>query len=244
MLNKLIIYMFCMLIARLSLAADRSACDGLLKPMSEVLINSSVVLSTPPKSIFGFTVDWYLFQKGHFRKGKVRDETISYLKPFEGAIYRYSGGNDFPWENAVGPIAKRKRILTNYEGLKYPEFGPKEFIDFLDSVNGDATILIDLARKYNKSFTKDQILDSNLDYIDFYKKNASNCSEFSAGCRIKYFELGNEVDWEEGLKWSPIEYQSRIDGLIKKSKLITPKINFCNNWSNGTMGRETVRPIF
>jgi alpha-N-arabinofuranosidase len=201
-------------------------CETALLPKETLQISTKKVLRrNVPASYFGFTVDWYLFQKGHFRMGKVRPETVEYLKPFSGAIYRYSGGNDFPWKNAVGPITKRKWIKTNFEGMKYPEFGPGEFFDFLKGVDGKAVVLLDVARLSQPQMDAQAMLDDELGYIAWLAENGPKCLS-GDNCRISYFELGNEVDTEKGLEWSAEYYFNRINPLIDSAKKIDRNIHF------------------
>lgn len=184
-------------------------------------INSSKVLrSKVPADMFGFTTDWFLFQSAYFRMGKVRPEIVDYMKPFKGAVYRYTGGNAFLWSNSVGPITARQKIWANYF-WRYPEFGPNEFFDFLDEVDGKAVMLMNVVGE-NK-WDSAQIASENLGYMSWLQKNRPGCVS-GTNCRIHSFELGNEVDWETGIRWSPEHYVDQLTPLIKQAKARFPGV--------------------
>jgi alpha-N-arabinofuranosidase len=232
--------------------AFSSSCLNSLKAEQTITVNTKKVLIDHASStVFGFTLDWYLFQKGHFRSGNIRPETLDYLKPFQGAMYRYSGGNQFPWKNSVGPIAYRKNITTNFDGPKYPFFGPGEFLKFLEEVDGKGVVLLDIARKNEPNLKSDEIINENIEYINWLAVNDSKCVSGSL-CRIQYFELGNEIDWESGLKWSADRYYTRISPILDQAKKAYPKIQFAvsgatapwdANQNSGTIFNQTLASL-
>jgi len=175
-------------------------------------------------NLFGFTVDWFQFQHGHFRNGTVRPETIAWLNPFAGALYRYSGGNAFEWKNAVGPIAQRKVIYANFQGMAHPEFGPSEFFDFLRGVRGSAVILLNIVGPRNLPSKQSAMLQDNLDYIAWLSRNGANCVAGDR-CPISEFELGNEVDWDPFM-WGAMDYVARVLPLVTTAKSAYPGIKF------------------
>jgi len=218
-------FIFLNLHATLLVQAEE-ACDlSMSDPISVVINADQVVRQNVPTNLFGFTLDWFQFQNGHYRNGEVRPETIKYLKPFKGAVYRYAGGNEFEWENAVGSIDKRKRIFANFEGMANPEFGPLEFFDFIKNVESKAVILVNVAGKRLKNGDQDAMIKDNLKYFKWLATNYPRCVG-GADCPITYFELGNEVDWEKGLEWTGAYYSSRVRPLINKAKNLYPEIKF------------------
>lgn len=201
------------------------SCEGMAPTTLPVTINTARVLRQDvPATLFGFTLDWFQFQNGHFRNGGVRSETISWLKPFSGAIYRYSGGNAFEWKNAVGSIAERKPIYANYKGMVRPAFGPSEFFNLMQQVQGKAVILLNIVGPENKPSDQTTMTRDNLDYLSWLNTNGAHCVAGDL-CPVSYFELGNEVDWES-TKWSASDYSRRVLPLVTAAKSQFPGIKF------------------
>lgn len=213
-LFRFIAIVYCFFQAQSTYAGDGSQVELAIDPQQ--VINSNVSPNT-----FGFAVDWYQFQLGYYREGKVRPEVIQWLKPFKGAVYRYSGGNTFEWRKAVGPLNERKKMAVNFEGAKLPEFGPNEFLRFINQVDGNAVVLLNV--KGNSP--ADIMADDNLDYLNWFSQNGAKCVS-GQNCPIKYFELGNEVDTEKGIKWGANYYAKRITPFIVKAKRKYPDIKF------------------
>ena len=201
------------------------SCDATASNTLSVTVNpAKVVRQDVPPGLFGFTLDWFQFQHGHFRNGNVRPETISWLKPFSGAFYRYSGGNAFEWKKAIGPQAVRKPVFANYKGMVRPEFGPSEFFNLMEQVQGKAVILLNVVGPENKPSPPLQMHADNLDYLSWLTANGPRCVAGDR-CPIVYFELGNEVDWE-AMKWSALDYSRRVLPLVTAAKSQYPGIKF------------------
>ena len=209
-----------------NIAKAADSCELANSESITVVINPNLsIASKKNASSFGFTVDWFQFQNGFFRHGKVRQEVVDWLKPFKGALYRYSGGNTFEWKKAIGPISKRKSIYANYQGLAHPEFGPSEFFDLMKKVEGKAVILLNVTDNKNGGKNNSAMTNDNINYLEWLSTNEPGCVGGS-NCPIYYFELGNEVDWEKQLKWSASQYTERVLPLIKDAKAKFPLIKF------------------
>lgn len=208
-----------------SASAAEAACVARDSDALAVTVTPARVLRAGvPPGLFGFTVDWFRFQLGHFRNGNVRPETIAWLKPFSGATYRYSGGNAMEWKNAVGASAARQDIYANNKGMAHPEFGPKEFFSFLGQVQGKGVVLLNIVGPKNKASEPAVMMKDNLDYLSWLSANGPRCVG-GANCPISYFELGNEVDWES-MKWTASDYSQRVLPLITTAKSKYPQIKF------------------
>lgn len=193
-----------------------------------VTVNPAHILRMDvPKSTFGFTMDWFQFQNAHFRNGSVRPEVVAWLRPFGGAAYRYSGGNAFEWEKAVGPVAERKAVYANYKGMVRPEFGPAEFFDLMQQLQGKAVILLNVVGPQNNKAAQSTMTQANLGYLSWLSTHGPNCVG-GANCPISYFELGNEIDWEP-FDWTAQEYSQRVLPLIRTAKAKYPGIKFAVN---------------
>mgnify|MGYP002335971802 CR=1 FL=1 len=190
-----------------------------------VTVNPARVLrSEVPKSTFGFSIDWFQFQHGHFRNGKVRPETIAWLKPFNGAVYRYSGGNAFEWEKSVNSIAARQPVYANNKGMVRPDFGPGEFLNLIAQLQSRAVILLNVVGPQNSELPNSSLVQSNLDYLAWFTQNGPKCV-MGVSCPILYFELGNEIDWGP-VSWSASKYSSRVLPFIRAAKSKYPEIKF------------------
>lgn len=191
----------------------------------DVTVNPARVLRPDvPKNTFGFSIDWFQFQNGHVRNGRVRPETVEWLKPFRGAVYRYSGGNTFEWDKAVRSVSARKPVYANNKGMVPPEFGPEEFFDLMRQLQSKAVVLLNVVGTKNSEFSPSFMVQNNLDYLAWLSKNGPNCVS-GTNCPISYFELGNEVDWAP-VSWTANEYSRRVLPLIKAAKSRYPGIKF------------------
>jgi hypothetical protein len=207
------------------MAADAAQQTCASSDSLEVTINSNHILrQNVPTTLFGFTVDWYQFQNGHFRNGAVRPETIEWLKPFSGAVYRYSGGNAMEWKDAVGALANRKPIYANYAGMQQPLFGPTEFFNLMQQVNGKAVVLLNVLGPNNTKSDQTTMIKDNMDYLSWLSANGPHCVS-GINCPITYFELGNELDWPP-TKWNASDYSKRVSSFISTAKSQFPKVKF------------------
>ena len=200
------------------IASVVSACNSSTPKLTVNIDTNSVLRKNTPPGIFGYTVDWSWFQKGYVRNQVVNPDVISWLAPFKGATYRYSGGNAFEWRNAVGPIAQRKPV-NRYSNI-IPVFGPAEFFNFIHKVNGKAVILLDVL---HASLNNAQMIADNLAYLKWIDQNVPN--GLGPNSVVKYFELGNELDTGSP-GWSAATYISRVKGLITAAKRRYPDVKF------------------
>lgn len=175
-------------------------------------------------AMFGFTMDWAQFAAGHMVNGFISEQVITWLRPFAGALYRYSGGNSFIWANAVSD--PRKLINTDYTGMQLPVFGPGEFIDFLRRVNGRGVILLNI---WDAPMTPEQAITDNLAYLAWL--NARGYLSM-----VDYFELGNELDNLPGV--TPDNYTALIKPFITQAKALYPGIKFAGVGKTGPWGGQ------
>lgn len=207
-------------------AATASSCVAKPADSLTATVNPGRILrSGVPPGLFGFTLDWFQFQHGYYRNGSIRPETLAWLKPFSGALYRYSGGNAMEWRRAVGAISNRTPVYAKYKGMADPVFGPTEFFSFLQQVQGKSVILLNIVGPKNKASEPSVMVKDNLDYLAWLTANGPRCVGGS-NCPISSFELGNEVDWEAETKWSATEYVQRVLPLITAAKSKYPQIKF------------------
>ncbi len=218
--------------------AVNSACNA-TSPAVTVTVNTQNVLrlATPP-GIFGFTLDWYWFQLGYLQNNTPLSQVVSWLAPLKGATYRYSGGNQFVWSNAVGSIANRKPIGDGFFGNQMPLFGPAEFFNFLKTVNGQAVILMNVA---DYPLDENQMVQDNMAYLKWLATNGPHCVS-GPNCPITYFELGNELDTPQTApiqQYSAAQYIARVKPLILAAKAAYPGIKFAVLGRTAPWGGET-----
>lgn len=222
-------------------AAAELSCPGAIGAMTDVRIDPArVVRPGVPKTLFGFSVDWFQFQQGHVRQGEVRPEVIKWLQPFAGAAYRYSAGNEMDWSAMVGPLASRRPVYANYHGNALPTFGPEEYLQFLRQVNGRGIFLLDVAGKRYQGDRQRMIAD-NLGLLDWMKGKQQTICAGGQACGVDAYELGNEVDWEKGLRWPGPVYAERMRELLTALKQTHPEAAFVANgrtapWGSGGAG--------
>lgn len=201
--------------------AVSSSCNA-ESPALAVNVNANTVLRnyTPP-GVFGFTMDWYQFQYAFYPGYQVSTDVSNWLKPFSGALYRFSGDNYYHWSKAVGPLAQRQAFPGFFGANEFPAFGPAEFFNFLKLVNGKGIILLNVA---DAPMDDSAMIADNLAYIKWISQNVPNA--FGPNSPMAYFELGNELDTETPFVWSAATYIARVSGLIKAAKQLYPNIKF------------------
>ena len=174
---------------------------------------AKVLRKNVPPSLFGFDLPWADFQDGHFRSGKVRKETIAWLKPFAGAIYRFTGGNKYEWQKGVGTIEERSKMKNIYSatGYTFPFFGLAEYAKFLQQVDGNAIVVLNMMGPDGSYSEEPEMVANNIAMIDWMKDNSGLGCVAGGSCRIKYWELGNELDLEEN--WTANQYATRAKAL-------------------------------
>lgn len=217
------------------------SCAEPVSDVTEVRIDPArIIRKDSPKTLFGFSVDWFQFQHGHLRGGQVRPEVLRWLQPFSGAAYRYSAGNEMDWSAMVGPMSSRRPVYANYRGHELAEFGPEEYLQFLRSVNGRGIFLMDVAGKRYQG-NQQKIIADNLGLLNWMKRKEQEICADGRSCGVDAYELGNEVDWEKGLRWSGPVYAERTHELLTALKREHPEVDFVANgrtapWGNGGSG--------
>ncbi len=182
------------------------------------------------KDFFGFDTPWAEFQQGYFRHGAVKDSLINFLKPFGGALYRYPGGNYFLWENSILNATARAPNFTEYLGQPRPDFGVQEYLTFLNSVDGGGIYMLNLLGEKNKPYSAEQVQNSNRALVRWVRAHPQ-------GARIRYWEMGNELDWNP-FNYSAAEYTDKMRGTLSVFKREHPTeklivIGRTNPWQFG-----------
>lgn len=185
----------------------------------------AIVRKDVPATIFGFDLPWFDFQLGHFRNGQIRSETINWLKPFAGAIYRFPGGNTYSWQKTVQPRGGRGKVVAAYTrtGFEIPAFGPTEFVQFLNQVDGKAIMMLNLVGPDGKLIPAEQMLKDNIGLVNWFKNQSALKCVSGKNCRIQYWEMGNELDWPN-TNWSAHQYILRSEPLVDSLKKADPEI--------------------
>lgn len=195
----------------------------------------SVARSAVPASLFGFNVMWMNFQLGYWRNNQVRPEIIDWLKPFQGAAYRYPGGevsNWFEWEKAVGPRASREAQYTNFGPTK-AEFGFDEFLDFVKAVHGVPLVTVNLKGTRKDAWDDEEAARRNADWLRYAIQREGSAAAGTGSttfcqegrkCPIRWWELGNEHDWGKGA-WIGQQYVNRARAVGVAMKEVDPSIH-------------------
>ena len=172
--------------------------------------------SSMPPELFGFNVPWRDFSIGFLKSGAVLPELVELLKPFKGAVYRYPGGgfgNSFEWgEGTTGPVDKRKPILADYGRYAKPEFGPLEFMRFVESVGGRALLTVNLIGPPNTVLPPSQLAPLASEFARFVMTTPGLGCAGGKDCRVMALELGNELDWPPN-SFSADAYAERAEAV-------------------------------
>lgn len=220
--------------------ASTTCTDSGMQPLDVRIDTTRVIRAASPKTLFGFSVDWFQFQEGHVRDHQVRPETIQWLAPFPGATYRYSAGNEMDWSAMVGPLSDRRKVYANYHGYQLPVFGPEEFLAFLREVSGRGIFLMDVAGKRYGGDLQRVISDNGALLAWMQTKEVDICGSGRL-CSVDAYELGNEVDWEKGMRWPGPVYAEKMEVLLTELTKAFPNARFVANgrtvpWSAGGNG--------
>lgn len=188
----------------------------------------SVVRRDSPKTLFGFALDWFQFQTGHVRNGMTRPEVLKWLRPFSGANYRYTGGNALDWRAMVGPMNERRKVFAYFQGDELPTFGPEEFLLFLRDVSGRGVILVDVVgKRFDEN--EEKVHEDTSNFINWVRARERDICPGRVGCGIDAYELGNEIDWEKGVRWSGLKYGARMKNFLRSAKEQNPGVKFVSN---------------
>ena len=233
----------CLLTLPSSVNAEmQSQCSEYVSPreVSVTIEPSSILRTSVPREIYGFDLPWYDFQLGHFRNGSIRPETLEYLSPFKGAVYRFSGGNIYEWSKTLGTIASRKKIRAYGAGYTMPYFGLQEISDFVERVNGKFIMMLNPVGPDGVLVSESAMITDNILLVDWFK-NRFNCVDGDS-CRLLYWELGNELDWPS-FSYSIDQYLARTFPLVQALKVKYPTIQILSTgkttpWDNPTYTAE------
>jgi hypothetical protein len=200
-----------------------NSCAG-MTPVAVRIDAKNVQRAAVPRTIFGFDMPWYDAQIAYFRNGRIRDEIVEWLRPFDGAMYRYSAGSaTFDWRRAVGPVPDRMKNWDQYAmgGWAVTEFGPEEFLQFVQRVRGAPLWMINLQGLRERPWTPDELVNGGRDYAQWVGRRASQVCAASAPCSRQAFELGNEMDWEPYL-WPGSVYVNRAQPVASAIRSVMP----------------------
>jgi alpha-L-arabinofuranosidase len=183
----------------------------------------TVVRESLPSTLFGFNINYRQFQNHLWdqRGQSVKPDIVEHLKYFRGALYRYPGGlvaNSFDWTRSVGPVDKRKLQRTVYtERPDNVRFGPKEYLDFVDRVNGHRLYVLNLVgldpMQPMAESDKEAVAKHNRELAEYLLARRPSRSGAP-----HYYQLGNELDRFK-YEWSAQKYVDRARatmGAIQK----------------------------
>lgn len=184
-----------------------------------ISVDTNTVLRTSaPTELFGFNVPWINFQHGYWRSGNVRKEVINWLRPFEGAVYRYPGGdlsNWYDWRKAIGPPAGRPPQHARWNEYDDVEFGFDEFIAFVKEVKGVPFVTVNMVGTNKEQWSDQLAKQQSADWLGYSVKregpaasSESRYCEKGKVCPVRWWELGNELDWGD-ISWTAEQYTSR-----------------------------------
>lgn len=197
--------------------------DLQIKISPDVITRQSI-----PKELFGFNLPWRDFQNGYFRHSQVKNEVIRWLLPFEGALYRYPGGNVsnwFNWRNAIGPEEYRSANLADFGQKSQVRFGLDELSKFIKQVNGKVIYTINMYGDFQEQKSINEIAQENLDLFNYIKNTSSFKCVGGENCSIIAWELGNEVDLPP-LSWDTTMYIERSTKILDLLKIKYPEMRW------------------
>lgn len=175
---------------------------------------------------FGFNLEWVDFQQSLWdsTRQEVRKSVVDWLRPFEGAVYRYPGGtgsNSFNWRDGLGSLESRpvkKRV--DWLGPIRNEFGIDEYLDFVQRVKGQAWVVLNLVGTGDSEQKQQQVADDAAAFVAYADSKARSGSP-----RITRWELGNELD-RGNVKWSPDKYSARALAIVTAVTEKSPTAKF------------------
>lgn len=177
-------------------------------------------------TFFGFNLEWLEFQRGLWDSSSkdVHQDLPKFLKPFSGAVYRFPGGhhsNHISWRDSIGPLERRplKRQVDWMPSLRV-EFGLSEYLDFLRQVNGVGWYVLNMFGRLNEIRPIDELSIDAKDLAAYVDDSLGGASS-----KIRYWELGNELDRAE-YRWKPSLYVSRAKHLARSVSSVLPNAKF------------------
>lgn len=190
--------------------ARSTDCPELARPLARpgysIHIDTTNTIRKLTPEFFGFNLEWVEFQLSLWDASnrRVNPDAVEWLKAFPGAVYRYPGGtvaNYFDWRMATGSFASRKpqRAVTWREALT-AEFGPREYLDFVDAVGGRPWYVLNLYGTLAGELAPPALTKEAADLATFFRQETT-----SGRPAIYRWELGNELD-RDRFMWRPEKY--------------------------------------
>lgn len=170
-----------------------------------IVADASRTTRTLDGSFFGFNLEWLEFQSGIWDTAAQRPhpDAVRILKAFPGAVYRFPGGNNannIQWQDSIGPLGSRPlRKHVSWQPPLKAEFGPDEYLKFVQEVGGQAWYVVNLAGAPDAPVPLNELT------ADARQLAAHMTTQANAGLpRVLRWELGNELDRGRYL-WSPAQ---------------------------------------
>jgi alpha-N-arabinofuranosidase len=164
-------------------------------PANLLIADAAKVVRKLDATFFGFNVEWVEFQLGLWDSSaqRVRPEVVRLMKAFPGAVYRYPGGtkaNSFNWRDAIGPVSERPRLpFVAWSPPLRAEFGPAEFLDFVQAVDGQAWYVANISGGLEGGWSSDRLALSAKGFVEHLQRGSTPSRP-----SILRWELGNELD--------------------------------------------------
>lgn len=221
---RLIAGLLCVLCAKADSLGLAAASNSSPTTMEMVVQNKIIKKLTP--QFFGFNLELPAFQASLWDKNahQVPPSVLEYLRRFPGAVYRYPGGtvaNHFDWSAAVGAESTRpNRQLVDWQPAGVVQFGPAEYLNFVQQVNGTAWYVLNLYGEYSHESSPEQVARSAKQLTTFMKAQQAN------GLPGVYrWELGNELD-RGNYRWPASKYIAVSKEVISAVQQADSKAQF------------------
>ncbi|MDP2229624.1 hypothetical protein [Methylotenera sp.] len=204
---------------------SRIAVDSGSQNIISTLPNNAVMRTLNP-SFFGFNLEWVDFQQDLWdsKKLQVRPAVVEWLKPFNGAVYRYPGGtgsNYLNWRDAVGEQASRPvRPRVDWLGPIAPRFGFDEYLEFVEMVGGRPWVVLNIYGGYDGEGDGVVLAKDAADWASYAAKRAK-----AGKPSVLRWELGNELDRGKTL-WPPAKYSKVAGQAVQAVRESQPEAKF------------------
>ncbi len=178
------------------------------------------------KEFFGFNVESVGFQDDMWDSTArtVKPMVVEWLRPFDGAVYRYPGGtiaNHFDWSATIGPVASRPaQRLVEWKGPIVMDFGFDEFLHFVETVQGRPWIVINLYGQLGKEAHLADLIRRAGRWAEYSEKRAK-----LGAPRILKWELGNELD-RGRYQWPSDKYIQAARAAAREIKAASSSAEF------------------
>ncbi|MFW2439309.1 MAG: hypothetical protein ACN4GR_08060, partial [Arenicellales bacterium] len=165
--------------------------------------DKSVVRKELPDKLFSFNINYIATQRQLWDRetNSIKAKVIEHLDPFDGSVYRYPGGivaDNLEWAGIIGPVSERKpqKSFYNRKPVKI-RFGIDEYIDFVNSVNGETWYVLNLVGKN----ALEPLLESDKTIVADINKKLAEYLKPKLNTTPHYYQLGNELDRSK-YEWS------------------------------------------